>query len=58
MSIKDGFHYDDYNDCFYLDEQGEKIEEGVCLCYAHEPSECSCDCTSWGGYDYGDSEYE
>ena len=49
MSIKNGFHYDDYNRRYYRDAEGSKIEESICLCAAHELSECCCDCTSWGG---------
>lgn len=52
MSIKKGFHYDDYNRRYYRDENGDKIPEDVCLCAAHEPSECCCDCTSWTDRDY------
>lgn len=47
MSIKNGFHYDDYNRRYYRDADGDKIEESVCLCYAQKSSECCCDCTSW-----------
>ena len=47
MSIRKGFHYDDYEHRYYRDEQGNKIPEDICLCFAFEPSECSCDCTSW-----------
>lgn len=52
MSIKNGYHYDDYNRRYYRDENGNKIEESVCLCAAHEPGECCCDCTNWGDYVY------
>ena len=54
MSIKNGFHYNDYNRRYYRDENGDKIPEYICLCAAHEPSECSCDCTSWEDTDYLD----
>lgn len=54
MSIKNGFHYDDYNRRYYRDKNGNKIEESICLCAAHEPSECCCDCTSWVDQDYLD----
>lgn len=65
MSIKNHFHYDDYNRRYYRDENGDKIPEYICLCAAHEPSECCCDCkwdlleshddcTSWVDQDYSD----
>ena len=54
MSIKNGFHYDDYNRRYYRDAEGDKIPEDICLCYANEPSECCCDCTSWEDYVYDD----
>lgn len=57
MSIRDDYHYDDYNDCFYLDEQGNKIPENICLCFARVPSECSCDCTSWTDLDCDLEDY-
>lgn len=56
MSIKNGFHYDDYKRRYYRDEDGDKIPENVCLCYAKEPGECCCDCTSWDDYVYDDWE--
>lgn len=37
---------------FILDESGNKIPAHVCICYAREPSECSCATTSWKGYRY------
>lgn len=30
MSIKNGFHYDDYNRRYYRDENGNKVEESIC----------------------------
>jgi len=48
MSIKSGWHYDDLNQRYYREESGDKIPSEQCLCAAHEPSECVCDCTSWG----------
>ena len=35
-----------------LDEDGDMIPASICLCYAYEPSECCCACTSWGDYRY------
>jgi len=60
MSIKNGYHYDDFNKRYYRDEDGSTIPEEVCLCFAHEPSECCCDCTSWDNYreDEGYDDYE
>jgi len=59
MSIKNGYHYDDSNRRYYRNEDGSKIPEEQCLCFAHEPSECNCDCTSWGNYreDEGYEDY-
>lgn len=50
MSIKNRWHFDDSNRRYYRNEDGSKIPEEQCLCFAHKPSECCCDCTSWGGY--------
>ena len=47
MSIKNGHHYDDFNRKYYRNEDGSKVPEVICMCAAHEPSECCCDCTSW-----------
>ena len=44
-------HYDDYDDEFILDENGDKIPTTICLCAAHEPSECCCAC-DWSDYRY------
>lgn len=34
-----------------LDENGEYIPATICLCHAHEPSECCCGCvTNWPDY--------
>lgn len=60
MSIRNGYHYNDERKEYYFDELGNKIPEQVCLCFAYEPSECCCDCTSWGNYsdsDYGLDSY-
>ena len=54
MSIKNGYHYDDFNKRYYRYEDGIKIPEQICLCFAREPSECTCDCTSWNNYVYTD----
>jgi len=54
MSIKNGYHYDDDNRRYYRNEDGSKIPKEQCLCFAHEPSECCCACTSWGSYIYDD----
>lgn len=40
---------------FILDENGDKIPAHICLCFAHEPSECCCATTSWEGYRYDDN---
>lgn len=37
-----------------LDENGNKIPLRICICYAREPSECGCNCNSWGDYRYDD----
>lgn len=37
-----------------LDEDGDLIPSDVCICFAHEPGECCCACTSWGDYRYDD----
>lgn len=58
MSIKNGFHFDDYNRRYYRDENNQKIPEHICLCYAHEPSECCCDCTSWDLSMYNEDDYD
>ena len=50
MSIKNGYHFDDFHKRYYRNEDGSRIPEEQCLCFAHEPSECCCDCTSWGNY--------
>ena len=50
MSIKNGYHFDDSNRRYYRNEEGSRIPEEICLCFAHEPSECNCDCTSWNIY--------
>lgn len=55
MSIKNGYHYSDEHRRYYRNEDGSKIPESVCLCFAHEPSECCCDCT-WDNYTYNDEE--
>ena len=47
MSIKNGYHFDDFNRRYYRNEDGSKIPQEQCLCSAYEPSECCCDCTSW-----------
>ena len=57
LVIKNGWHYDAGSKQYVLDEQGKKIPEDVCLCYAREPTECCCGCTSWGNYHYWD-EYD
>ena len=57
MSIKNGYHYDDDNKRYYRNEDGSKIPESICLCFAFEPSECMCDCTSWNNYAYLDDVY-
>ena len=54
MSIKNGYHYSDDYRRYYRNEDGSKIPEFVCLCFAHEPSECCCDCTGWGNHGYND----
>lgn len=54
MSIKNGWHYNDELNCYYGDEVGNRIPENVCLCFAKEPPECACDCTSWNNYKYED----
>ena len=56
MSIKNGYHYSDDHRRYYRNEDGSKIPESICLCFAHEPSECCCDCTSWGDYVNNDEE--
>ena len=56
MSIKNGYHYSDEHRRYYRNEDGSKIPESVCLCFAHEPSECCCDCTGWDNYVYNDEE--
>jgi hypothetical protein len=33
-----------------LDENGNMIPARICLCFAHEPSECCCATTSWSKY--------
>lgn len=58
MSIKKGFHYDDYNRRYYRDENGDRIPDDICLCAAKEPGECSCDCTSWSNYIYEDLDQD
>ena len=35
-----------------LDENNNLIPSEVCLCFARDPSECVCACTSWGDYKY------
>jgi len=50
MSIRSGWHYEDLNRRYYREENGDKIPSEQCLCAALEPSECACDCTSWGTY--------
>ena len=50
MSIKNGWHYDDFNRRYYRNEDGSRIPEEICLCFAHELSECCCDCTIWNIY--------
>lgn len=47
MSIKNGWHYDDFNQRYYRNEDGSKVPEEQCLCFAHTSNECCCDCTSW-----------
>lgn len=32
------------------DEDGDLIPLSVCLCFAYEPSECTCATTSWKNY--------
>lgn len=54
MSIKNGYHYDDFNKRYYRNEDGSKIPQEQCLCLAYEPSECVCDCTSWNNHIYHD----
>lgn len=39
---------------FIKEEDGSLIPAHMCLCYAHEPSECVCACTSWDNYSYDD----
>lgn len=46
----DEYHWDSNRNDWYYDEQGERIPLSVCLCAAREPSECGCDCNSWGNY--------
>jgi len=60
MSIRSGWHYDDLNRRYYREENGDKIPSTQCLCAAHEPSECVCDCTSWGNYrdDYSNDDLD
>ena len=35
-----------------LDENGNYIPATICLCHAHEPSECVCGCVSWTFEEY------
>jgi len=44
MSIKNGYHYNDKERKYYRFENGKKIPEYVCLCFAHEYSDCVYDC--------------
>jgi hypothetical protein len=39
-----------------LDEADNKIPDHICLCFAYEPGECCCGCTSWDNYRYDDWE--
>lgn len=41
---------------YILDENGNKIPLEICICYAREPSECGCNCNSWGDYHYDDDD--
>ena len=58
MSIKNGYHYDDFNRRYYRNEDGSKIPHEQCLCAARSPGECCGDCTSWGNYKYDDEDNE
>ena len=52
---------DDYIGWKYiLDENGDKIPLGICLCHAFTASECGCSCNSWtdSDYDYDDYWYD
>ena len=55
MSIRNGWHYNDERDEYYLYEDASKIPITVCLYFAHAPTECMCGCTSWL---HGDDYYE
>lgn len=50
MSIKNGYHYSDEKGRYYRNEDGSKIPESTCLCFAYEPSGCMCACTGWDVY--------
>lgn len=58
MSIKNGFHFNDLVNNYYLDTEGNKYPEYVCLCAAHEPSECCCDCTNWNSTSWIEDDYD
>jgi len=45
-----GYHVDDEG-VLLLDENGQWIDNDVCLCFAHSASECCCG--AWGIEDYG-----
>lgn len=52
------YHIDDDGNLI-LDELGRPIPNTVCLCYAHEPSECLCGAwddivEDWYKYNMGD----
>ena len=58
MSIKNGYHYNDRERKYFRFENGNKIPEYVCLCFAHEYSDCVCDCTNWDEIRSKDYDYE
>jgi len=39
-----------------LDENGNKIPLELCICAAHDYSECGCGCTSWNQSSWSDCE--
>lgn len=43
------YQYEDYDERFILDENGDKIPVTICLCNAYKPSECCC-AHDWSNY--------
>ena len=46
------YHYNSETKRYIREEDGSMIPAEVCLCFAREPTECCCGCTSWENYKY------